>query len=100
MTEPIENLLSQRILILDGGMGTMIKSYNLEESDFRGERFSNHILNLKGNNDLLSITKPDIIETIHNAFLDAGSDIIVSSSAFGADYDNPLSGVVAFEHRE
>jgi 5-methyltetrahydrofolate--homocysteine methyltransferase len=92
MAEPIENLLSQRILLLDGGMGTMIKSYNLKESDFRGERFANHQLNLKNNNDLLSITQPGIIFEIHNAFLDAGSDIIEtntfsSTSVSQADYE-------------
>ena len=88
----IENLLSQRILLLDGGMGTMIQNHSLNEEDFRGERFANHQLNLKNNNDLLSITQPGIIFEIHNAFLDAGSDIIEtntfsSTSVSQADYE-------------
>lgn len=73
---PIADLLQQRILILDGAMGTMIQTYALEEQDFRGDRFANHTHDLKGNNDLLCLTRPDIIEAIHGAFLDAGADII------------------------
>ena len=80
MSKIIVNLLRQRILVLDGGMGKMIQSYKLEESDFRGNRFADHSFFLKGNNDLLSITQPDIIGGIHNAFLDAGSDIIETNT--------------------
>jgi 5-methyltetrahydrofolate--homocysteine methyltransferase len=76
----LESLLNQRILVMDGGIGTMIKSYRLEEADFRGERFANHKLDLVGNNDLLSITQPNIITEIHTAFLDAGSDIIETNT--------------------
>ncbi len=69
-----------RILILDGAMGTMIQSYKLEESDYRGEKFPNWSTELKGNNDLLSITQPKIIEQIHSAFLEAGADIIETNT--------------------
>ena len=58
-------LLQQKIMILDGGMGTMIQQYNLKEEDFRGDEFEEHMLPLKGNNDLLSLTQPDIIYKIH-----------------------------------
>ncbi len=83
--------LSRRILLLDGAMGTMIQSYRLEEADFRGERFERHPCDLKGNNDLLSLTRPEIIQAIHLAFLDAGADIIEtntfnSTSIAMADY--------------
>ncbi|MBX2955176.1 MAG: homocysteine S-methyltransferase family protein [Cyclobacteriaceae bacterium] len=87
----IEDVLKERILVLDGAMGTMIQRYTLEEEDFRGERFKDHAHPLKGNNDLLSITRPDIIKEIHRQYLVAGSDIIetntFSSTRVGqADY--------------
>ena len=87
----IEDILKERILVLDGAMGTMIQQYALEEADFRGERFKEHPYPLKGNNDLLSITRPDIIKEIHRQYLDAGSDIIEtntfsSTSIAQADY--------------
>ena len=72
--------LSQRILFLDGAMGTMIQGYHLEEKDYRGERFSDWDSDLKGNNDLLSLTQPDIIKAIHKAYLDAGCDIIETNT--------------------
>ncbi|MDF1581905.1 MAG: methionine synthase [Methyloprofundus sp.] len=72
--------LSQRILFLDGAMGTMIQGYHLEEKDYRGERFSDWDSDLKGNNDLLSLTQPDIIKAIHKAYLDAGADIIETNT--------------------
>ena len=62
MSKKIEEILAERILVLDGAMGTMIQRYNLSEQDFRGEEFKNHEYDLKGNNDLLSITCPDIIK--------------------------------------
>ena len=68
--------LSRRILILDGAMGTMIQQYQLEESDFRGERFKEHPCDLQGFNDLLCLTRPDIIRDIHQAYADAGADIL------------------------
>lgn len=74
------NALTQRILILDGAMGTMIQRYKLEEEDFRGIRFASHDCSLKGNNDLLVLTKPDIIKEIHTAYFNAGSDIIETNT--------------------
>ena len=72
--------LAERILFLDGGMGTMIQSYQLTESDYRGSRFASWSHDLKGNNDLLSLTRPDIIQAIHTAYLEAGSDIIETNT--------------------
>ena len=72
--------LDQRILLLDGAMGTMIQGYGLTEDDYRGDRFASWERDLKGNNDLLSITRPDVIRKIHNAFLDAGADIIETNT--------------------
>jgi len=81
----LPELLSQRILILDGAMGTMIQQYKLQEDDFRGNthRFDNHPIDLKGNNELLSITKPEVILEIHQKYLAAGADII-ETNTFGA----------------
>ncbi|GBU08514.1 homocysteine-N5-methyltetrahydrofolate transmethylase [Bacteroidales bacterium] len=76
----IENLLKHRILILDGAMGTMIQQYELTEEDYRGKRFANHTQSVKGNNDMLSITQPEIIKAIHAKYLDAGADIIETNS--------------------
>lgn len=72
--------LNSRILVLDGAMGTMIQTYKLEEEDFRGDRFKNHEILLKGNNDLLSITRPDIIKDIHKGYIDSGADIIQTNT--------------------
>ncbi len=76
----IQDLLKERILVLDGAMGTMIQRHKLEEGDFRGERFKNHPSPLKGNNDLLSITRPDIIKDIHMQYLEAGADVIETNT--------------------
>ena len=78
-TSPQE-LIKNRILILDGAMGTMIQGYTLKEEDYRGSRFKEHPRQLKGNNDLLSITKPEIIRDIHLQYLEAGADIITTNS--------------------
>ena len=78
--EILNKLLDERILVLDGAMGTMIQSYQLEDSDFRKDRFADHPGELKGNNDLLTLTCPDVITSIHNAFLDAGADIIETNT--------------------
>ena len=91
MSKTITQLLKQRILVLDGAMGTMIQKHNLNEADFRGEKFKNHPSDLKGNNDLLSITRPDIVKGIHKEYLDAGADIIETNTFSGtsiaqADY--------------
>lgn len=87
----IEDILKERILILDGAMGTMIQRHKLEEEDFRGDRFKNHSHLLKGNNDLLSITRPDIIKEIHAQYFEAGADIAETNTFSGttiaqADY--------------
>ena len=88
----IHDILKDRILILDGAMGTMIQRYNLEEEDFRGDRFKDTSVLLKGNNDLLVLTQPDIIEAIHKEYLEVGTDII-ETNTFNAnavsmeDYD-------------
>lgn len=79
-TNPIEELLSKRILILDGAMGTMIQKLNLEEHHFRGERFKNHPKPLKGNNDLLTLTQPEKIAQIHRQYLDSGADLIETNT--------------------
>ena len=76
----IINDLKSRILVLDGAMGTIIQTYNLEEDDFRGEKFKDHKSPLKGNNDLLSITQPKIIKEIHRGYLNAGADIIETNT--------------------
>ncbi|KAB2837559.1 MAG: methionine synthase, partial [Melioribacteraceae bacterium] len=78
--EQLKNILKNRIMVLDGAMGTMIQRYKLTEQDFRGERFKNHPNDLKGNNDLLSITRPDVIKQIHLDYLNAGSDIIETNT--------------------
>jgi len=88
----LPELLRQRIVVLDGAMGTMIQRYKLTEADFRGERLRDHGKDLKGNNDLLVLTRPDVISEIHRQYLAAGADII-ESNTFGAtsvaqeDYD-------------
>ncbi len=88
----IEKALQERILIIDGAMGTMIQRHKLQEADYRGERFKDWHTDVKGNNDLLSITQPSIIIGIHKQYLDAGADIIEtntfsSTSIAQADYD-------------
>ena len=91
MSYHIQEILKERILVLDGAMGTMIQRYKLEESDFRGDLFQNHAHPLKGNNDILSLTRPDVIKEIHAAYFEAGADIaetntFSSSSIAQADY--------------
>src|SRR5262245_15487170 len=90
-TALLDTLLKRRILILDGAMGTMIQGYKLSEADYRGERFGDHSHDLKGNNDLLTLTQPAIIREIHNQYLAAGADVIEtntfnSTSIAQADY--------------
>ena len=79
-TKTIQQLIRERILVLDGAMGTMIQQYNLSEADFRGERFKDIPGQLKGNNDLLCLTRPEVIEDIHRKYLKAGADIIETNS--------------------
>ncbi len=76
----INKLLKQRILILDGAMGTMIQRYKLDEEDYRGDLFKKHGIDLKGNNDLLSLTRPDIISDIHKQYFEAGADIVETNT--------------------
>ncbi len=91
-TKPdIRTLLSQRILVIDGAMGTMIQRKRLQEADYRGARFAGFSRDLRGNNDLLSLTRPDVIEEIHRAYLEAGADILETNTFNGtsisqADY--------------
>ena len=88
----IKDIFKDRILVLDGAMGTMVQSYKLTEADFRAERFKDHTSDLKGNNDLLCLTRPDVVGEIHKAYFDAGADI-VETNTFNAnaisqkDYD-------------
>jgi 5-methyltetrahydrofolate--homocysteine methyltransferase len=79
-TQRLRQCLAQRILFLDGAMGTMIQSYKLEEKDYRGDRFAAWASDLKGNNDLLSLTQPQIITAIHKAYLEAGADILETNT--------------------
>ena len=79
-TQALYKALSERILILDGAMGTMIQKYNLTEEDYRGEQFHDWAYPVKGNNDMLSITKPSVIEEIHRQYLEAGGDIIETNT--------------------
>src|SRR5438309_605927 len=76
----IQELLNERILIIDGAMGTMIQRYKLEENDYRGERFKNWPSDIKGNNDLLCLTQPQIIKSIHKEYLAPGADIIETNT--------------------
>src|SRR6266516_2632596 len=77
---PLQMLLHERIVILDGAMGTMVQRYNLAEADYRGMQFAAWPSDLKGNNDLLCITTPEVIEEIHTQYLEAGADIIETNT--------------------
>jgi 5-methyltetrahydrofolate--homocysteine methyltransferase len=95
----LREVLARRILILDGAMGTMIQHYKLPEAGFRGERFAGHPVDLRGNNDLLVLTRPDIVRDIHEQYLDAGADII-ETNTFGATsiaQDDYRLGHIAYE---
>lgn len=83
MASNFYQIAEKKILILDGAMGTMIQRHKLEEEDFRGERFKNHSHSLKGNNDLLSITRPEIIKDIHRKYFEAGADIVETNTFSG-----------------
>ncbi|MDC7224176.1 MAG: methionine synthase [Spirochaetales bacterium] len=90
------SLLKNKILFLDGAMGTMIQSYNLTEEDFRGERFADHPKPLKGNNDILSLTQPRIIREIHETFLEAGAHIVETNTFNGTRYSQDEYGTSDF----
>ncbi|WP_110691804.1 methionine synthase [Salinicola halophyticus] len=79
-SQTLTKTLGERIVILDGGMGTMLQDHRLEEADFRGQRFADWPSELKGNNDLLTLTRPDIVESIHRAYLEAGADIVETNT--------------------
>ncbi|NIG34088.1 methionine synthase [Pantoea sp. ICBG 828] len=102
-TATLQQQLAQRIMILDGGMGTMIQSYKLDEQDFRGSRFADWPCDVKGNNDLLVLSKPDVIREIHDAYLAAGADILETNTFNAtpiamADYEMAaLSAEINFE---
>jgi 5-methyltetrahydrofolate--homocysteine methyltransferase len=96
-THDLEQLLARRILVLDGAMGTMIQRHKLTEADFRGERFKDHPRELRGNNDLLVLTQPDVISGIHHQYLAAGADIIETCTFSGtsiAQSDYGLESIV------
>ena len=76
----LERILSERILIIDGAMGTMMQRAGLEEADYRGERFQDHDHDLKGDHDLLSLTRPEVVESMHRTYLEAGADIIETNT--------------------
>src|SRR5262249_49803507 len=76
----LRELLAQRIVLLDGAMGTMIQEHKLDERGFRGDRFRGHGRDLKGNNDILTLTRPDIVGAIHRTYLEAGADIIETNT--------------------
>ena len=76
----IAELLKERVLVLDGAMGTMIQQHHLTEQDYRGVRFADSAIDLKGNNDLLSLTQPAIIQGIHEQYLEAGADLIETNT--------------------
>jgi len=99
-TKTLEQLFAERIVVIDGAMGSLIQTYGLEEKDFRGTRFVGHAKDLKGNNELLSLTRPDVIEEIHRRYLEAGADLVETNtfsatSIAQADYE--LDGAVIRE---
>ena len=95
----LRELMARRILILDGAMGTMIQKYRLSEANFRGERFAGHSIDLRGNSDLVSLTRPEVVREIHEQYLAAGADII-ETNTFGATsiaQDDYKLGALAYE---
>ena len=106
--ERLKEMLKQRIVLLDGAMGTMIQQRKLDEAGFRGERLRDYGRDLKGNNDILTLTRPDVITDVHRAYLDAGADIIetntfnsnhVSQSDYGTDGPGPGAQLPRRAHR-
>src|ERR1700704_6547592 len=97
----LDALLATRILVLDGAMGTMVQRHQLTEADFRGQRFKDHPKDLRGNNDILVLTRPDVIAEIHRQYLEAGSDIIetntFSGTAIAPDVNNPAFRNMTFD---
>eukprot|EP00242_Pyramimonas_sp_CCMP2087_P001510 CAMPEP_0198228692 /NCGR_PEP_ID=MMETSP1445-20131203/113722_1 /TAXON_ID=36898 /ORGANISM="Pyramimonas sp., Strain CCMP2087" /LENGTH=1121 /DNA_ID=CAMNT_0043909109 /DNA_START=194 /DNA_END=3557 /DNA_ORIENTATION=- len=93
----LDKVMKQRIIIIDGAMGTMVQRRKLEEEDFRGTQFVNHTLDLKGNNDILSVTRPDIISDIHEQYLAAGADIIETNTFSGTSIAQLDYGLQAYD---
>eukprot|EP00245_Coleochaete_scutata_P006803 TRINITY_DN21589_c0_g1_i1.p1 TRINITY_DN21589_c0_g1~~TRINITY_DN21589_c0_g1_i1.p1 ORF type:complete len:1401 (-),score=383.05 TRINITY_DN21589_c0_g1_i1:665-4759(-) len=105
MFKALDEIMSQRIMVIDGAMGTMIQRHKLEEEDFRGERYKNHSHDLKGDNDLLVITRPDVIELIHTQYFEAGADIVETNtfnatSISQADYELQAAEEVELINKE
>ena len=96
--DTLKRLLAERILVLDGAMGTMVQRHKLTEADFRGERFKNHPKDLKGNNDVLVLTRPDVIAGIHAEYLDAGADIIETNTFSGTSVSQADYALEAFAY--
>ena len=99
----ISELLRKRILVLDGGMGTMVQQYHLGETDYRGHLCRDHSCDVKGNNDLLALTKPEVIREIHNGYLEAGADIVETNTFNGTSIamaDYKLEHIVKVLNRE
>ena len=82
-TELLKQQLQERILVMDGAMGSLLQTYELDEAGFRGERFADHPMDIKGNNEVLNLTQPDIVHAIHTAYLEAGADIITTNTFNG-----------------
>ena len=78
--EQLRKLLQERIVIIDGAMGTMVQRYNLDEAAYRGDRYPNPTKDLKGNHDVLNVTRPEVIEEVHRQYLEAGADIIETNT--------------------
>ena len=89
----------RRVLILDGAMGTMVMNLGLTENDFRGDRFADHPLPLSGCNDILSITQPDKIMSVHRAYLDAGADIVETNSSMPTVTLSPTMALTTFREK-
>jgi 5-methyltetrahydrofolate--homocysteine methyltransferase len=96
--DTLKKLLAERILVLDGAMGTMVQRHKLTEADFRGERFKDHAKDLKGNNDVLVLTRPDVIAGIHAEYLAAGADIIETNTFSGTSVSQADYGLEAFAY--
>jgi 5-methyltetrahydrofolate--homocysteine methyltransferase len=94
----LREIAKNKVLVLDGAMGTMIQRHKLKEEDYRGVRFKDHSHDLKGNNDLLSLTRPDIIEEIHIAYLEAGADIIETNTFNSTQISQADYGLEAFTY--
>ena len=92
------SIAKNKVLVLDGAMGTMIQRYKLEEIDFRKNWFENHESSLKGNNDLLSLTRPDIIKEIHSAYFEAGADIVETNTFSGTSIAQSDYGLERFTY--